>query len=94
MEYNIEMTLIKIGEILSKCFQPSHRKLYALRKLGIKSPMVHHMLRKKELSGADKKTLYELFNVLNQQVDHYGVDVFQKYYINLFKKKLLEILND
>jgi hypothetical protein len=93
MEHKIEMTLTAMGEILSKSFQPSHRKLYALRKLGIKSPMVHHMLREKKLSSDDKKTLYELFNVLNQQVDHYGVGAFEKYYINLFKKNLVEILN-
>lgn len=87
------MTLIKIGEILSKCFQPSHRKLYSLRKLGIKTPMVHHMLRR-ALSIDDKKTLYELFDRLTQQVDQNPVGDFQKYYMNLFKKNLLQILND
>ena len=88
------MTLIKIGGILSTYFQPSHRKLYALRKLGINTPMVHHVLRKKELSSDDKKILYELFDTLNQNVDHYGVGAFEKYYINLFQKNLVQILNN
>lgn len=93
MEHKIEMTLTAMGEILSKSFQPSHRRLYALRKLGVKTPMVHHMLREKELSSDNKKNLYKLFNTLNRYVDHYGVSDYQKYYINLFKKNLLEILN-
>ena len=94
MERDIEMTLNAIGEILSKCFPTSHRRLYALKRLGINTPLVHHMLREKNLSGDDKKKLYKLLNTLTQNVDRYGVDVFQKYYINLFQKNLLEILND
>jgi hypothetical protein len=93
MEHKIEMTLSAMGEILSKCFQPSHTKLYALRKLGIEMPMVHHRDRKK-LSCVDKKKLYRLLNRLNQYVDHYGVNDFLKYYINMWTHSLIEILND
>ena len=82
-----------MGNILSNCYPPSHQRLYALRRLNIQIPHVHHMSRKKELTDADKIELKNLLNDLNQYIEYYGVEVFQKYYVQLWQKNVIEILN-
>ena len=68
--------------------------MYALRRLNIEVPKVHHTLRKKELPDADREKLKHLLQDLELYVDHYGVDPYQKYYVNLWKRNILEILNE
>ena len=91
MESKIEMVLTDMAEVLSNYYTPSHARLYALRRLGIRVPKVHHNDRKKELTGDDKAKLKNLLQDLQRYVEHYGV--FQKYYINLWKQSLVDILN-
>ena len=93
MESKIEITLTTMGEILIGYYPLSHAKLYALRRLGIKAPKVHHTLRKKELDEFDKKRLVALLNDLNRYTDFYVVDDYKKYYVNLWKQNLVKILN-
>jgi len=87
------MTLTAMGEILSNYYPPSHARLYALRRLGIDVPKVHHKLRKKELTDADRKKLGSLLQDLERYIEYYGVEVFHKYYVDLWQKNLIEILN-
>ena len=94
MEQKIELTLTNMGEILGGYFMPSHRRLYALNRLGVKVPKIHHRDRKKELTVDDRKRLIELLQDLNRYVEHYGVDDNKKYYVELWKKNLIEILNE
>lgn len=93
MQQKIEMVLTEMGVILGNYFPPSHKRLYALRRLGIRVPKVHHRDRKKELVVDDREKLSSLLTDLNQYVDHYGVEVFHKYYIQLWKQSLVGILN-
>ena len=93
MEHKIEMVLTTMGGILSGYYPPSHARLYALRRLGIDVPKVHHKLRKKELTDADRKKLKNLFQDLNRYIEYYGVDDKNKYYVNLWQQSLVDILN-
>ena len=52
MESKIVDTLVEMGEVLSNYYTPSASKLYALRKLEIDIPKVHHRDRKKKLTDA------------------------------------------
>ena len=85
MEHKIEMVLTAMGGILSAYYPPSHARLYVLRRLGIDVPKVHHKLRKKELTDADREKLKNLLNDLNRYINHYGVEVFHKYYVDLWQ---------
>ena len=93
MEIKIVDTLGEMGEVLSNYFPPSHAKLYALKRLGIEVPKVHHVLRKKEVVADDREKLSSLLNDLKLYVDHYVVSPFQKYYVSLWQKNIVDILN-
>ena len=93
MESKIEMILEAMGLILSNYYPPSHAKLYPLKRLSIKIPKVHHKLRKNELDDCDKEKLKQLLQDLQRYINHYGVGVFQKYYVNLWQHNLIDIIN-
>lgn len=80
-----------MGEVLSNYYPPSHARLYPLKRLNIEVPLVHHTLRKKDLDDCDRKKLGYLLQDLQRHNEHY--EVFHKYYINLWQKNLIEILN-
>ena len=93
MESKIEMVLTNMAEVLSNYYTPSHARLYALRRLEIRVPNIHHKLRKNKLDECDRKKLGSLLQDLQRYVEHYGVEVFHKYYVQLWKQNLVEILN-
>ena len=93
MESKINIVLTDMGEVLSNYFPPSHARLYPLQRLGIRVPKIHHKLRKKDLTSDDKEKLKNLLQDLQRYINHYGVGVFEKYYINLWQKNVIEILN-
>ena len=93
MESKIEITLTDMGEVLSNYYPPSHARLYPLKRLNIEVPLVHHTLRKNEITSDDKEKLKQLLQDLQRHINQYGVGVFQKYYINLWQQNLIEILN-
>ena len=93
MESKIEMTLTDMGEVLLNYYPPSHARLYPLKRLNIEVPLVHHILRRKDLTSDDKEKLKNLLQDLQRYINHYGVGVFEKYYINLWQKNVIEILN-
>ena len=93
MEHKIEMTLTEMGAILSNYYPPSHTRLYALRRLGIDVPKIHHKLRKNKLDECDRKKLGSLLQDLERYINHYGVDDKNKYYVQLWQKNVIEILN-
>ena len=95
MEHKIEMTLTAMGAILSNYYPPSHiyKRLYALQRLGIRVPKIHHNDRKKKLTSEDKEKLVRLFQDLQRYVKYYGVEVFHKYYVDLWQNDLVDILN-
>jgi len=93
MESKIEITLTDMSEILAGYYPHSHKKLYALKRLGIEAPKVHHTLRKKELVECDKRKLVVLLHNLNRYTDYYEIDSYSKYYINRWRQNLVEILN-
>ena len=82
-------TLTEMGKILGNYYMPSAPRLYALNRLEIKIPKIHHVLRKKKLTSEDRSKLIELY----RQLDSDGVEPHKKYYIQLWKRNLLEILN-
>ena len=83
-------TLTEMGKIMSNYYMSSDARLYPLRRLKIFVPSVHHTLRKKKLTSKDRKKLIELYAQLNSNE---VVDPYQKYYVNLWKRNLVEILN-
>ena len=87
------MTLTAMAEVLSNYYPPSHARLYALQRLGIRVPKVHHKLRKNKLDECDRKKLKNLFQDLNRYIEYYGVDDKQKYYVQLWQRNIVEILN-
>ena len=93
MESKIEMTLTDMGEVLSNYYPPSHARLYPLKRLNIEVPLVNHKLRRNDLDDCDRGKLKRLLQDLQRYINHYGVGVFEKYYINLWQKNLIEILN-
>jgi len=93
MEHKILDTLTEMGVVLSNYYPPSHKRLYALNRLKIQVQKTHHRNRKKNLTNDDKEKLNELYTQLEGYVEHYGVEPYQKYYIQLWKQSLVEILN-
>ena len=87
------MVLTAMGEILSNYYPPSHTRLYALRRLNIEIPKMHHALRKKNLTSEDKEKLGSLLQDLNQYIEYYGVGAHEKYYVQLWQQNVIEILN-
>jgi hypothetical protein len=92
-EYKMEKILQAMGDILCAVYPTSHARLYALRRLEIDLPRVHHRLRKKELEEEDRIKLKKLLMDLENEIEHYGVDVYQKYYVNLWQRNLIDLLN-
>ena len=93
MESKIEMTLTAMGGILSGYYPPSHAKLYALKRLGIDVPKIHHKLRKNKLDECDRKKLGSLLQDLERYIEYYGVGAHEKYYVQLWQQNIVEILN-
>jgi hypothetical protein len=93
MESKVEMTLTDMAEVLSNYYTPSHARLYALQRLGIDVPKIHHKLRKNKLTDADRGKLSSLLQDLQRYIKYYGVGVFQKYYVQMWQKNVIEILN-
>jgi hypothetical protein len=89
----MESILQAMGEVLCAVYHTSHKHLYALRRLKIDLPHVNHKLRKKELDGEDKIKLRKLLIDLESEIEHYGIDVYQKYYVHLWQRNVIEILN-
>ena len=46
-----------------------------------------------DITDDDKEKLVRLLQDLERYVEHYGVDPYQKYYVQLWKQNLVEILN-
>ena len=59
------MVLTEMGAILS-----NYKRLYALQRLTIEIPKVHHALRKKKLTSEDKEKLVRLLQDLERYVNH------------------------
>jgi hypothetical protein len=92
-EYKMEKILQAMGGILCAVYPTSHARLYALRRLKIDLPRVHHKLRKKKLDEEDKIKLKKLLIDLERYIGHYGIGVYQIYYVNLWQKNVYEILS-
>lgn len=94
LERKISDTLEDIGNVLSRYYPRSHHMLYPLKRLEIPVERVHHRSRKKELDGEDRAKLIVLKDDLTRYVDHYGIDIKSKYYVNLLLIKLCGILTE
>ena len=94
LERKISDTLEDIGNVLSKYFPTSDHRLYPLKRLGIPTKLVHHRLRLSELTPQDRDKLKVLKDDLIRYVDHYGIDMKSKYYVNLFLIKLRGVLTE
>ena len=94
MESKIEMTLKDIGNVLSKYFPTSDHRLYPLKRLEIPVSLINHRLRLSELTPQDRDTLILLKGNLIRYVDHYGIDMKSKYYVNLLHIKLRGVLTE
>ena len=94
MERKISDTLEDIGNVLSKYFPTSDHRLYPLKRLGTPVSLINHRLRLSELTPQDRDTLILLKGNLIRYVDHYGIDMKSKYYVNLLHIKLRGVLTE
>jgi len=94
LERKISDTLEDMGEVLSRYYAPTHHRLYPLKRLEIPVSLINHRLRLSELTPQDRDTLILLKGNLIRYVDHYGIDMKSKYYVNLLHIKLRGVLTE
>ena len=94
MEQKITDTMHSMGVILSQYYTRSDQRLYALTRLDIDIPKVHHTLRKSRLTKIDRENLILLLSELERYAAYYEVDGHSRYYIQLFMTRVSEILNE
>ena len=94
MEQKIVDTLHSMAVILAQYYTRSDQRLYALKRLGIEIPKIHHTLRKSRLLKVDRENLIILLNELQRYTAYYDVDGHSRYYVQLFMTRVSEILNE
>ena len=88
----MENLLSEMAEVLCTVYTPSHKRLYALKRMGVVGIRLYHKDRKKVLDGDDKKKIKSLLaELMTLDVDPSNQTYF--YYRQVLYRDMYEILN-